>query len=360
MKQKIQTLQSWRFFSFLGIFLLHVNIWAPTQSSTAAFGVSFFIVLSGFLLSLHYYDKVEEIPLKIRNCLSFAKQKISKIYLLHIITFIIAVILSIDSLQMTSSLNILDFIKRAIVNIFLVQTWIPDPKYYYSFNAVSWYLSLSAFLYFMTIPLLKVIRKYMESKTIRIASIASIVIFQLLYSMFIAKHAENIGYFTYIFPIFRVFDFFAGCILGSIFLEIRLDNKSKYNKVRCTIFEALSIVAVFIGIILNPIVPLSMKNSVCWLPITLIVIFIFSFEYGFISKAISNKFIIHLGNISAELFLIHQLVINFMIKTGSFSFLPTYLLPFVAFIISIAVSELFHKFLNLIRPSRYKSKGQHI
>lgn len=52
--KRIESLETLRGIAFLGIFLLHVGF--PIQWATL--GVSIFFVLSGFLLTYHYFDSL--------------------------------------------------------------------------------------------------------------------------------------------------------------------------------------------------------------------------------------------------------------------------------------------------------------
>jgi peptidoglycan/LPS O-acetylase OafA/YrhL len=344
---KIQTLQSWRFFAFLGIFLSHIQDWVPMETIFASFGVSLFIVLSGFLISLHHYDNIEKTSLKIENCFNFTINKISKIYLLHIITFFIAVILLIHSYP--ENVNyiielIINFV-IAVPNIFLIQSWINDENFYFSFNGVSWFLSTLIFLYFITIPLLKIIKKYLTSMPKKIFVILLCIIFQKIISLFFYEYcATDDNYFVYIFPPFRIFEYFSGCILGRIFIEIKSEKRHKKNWF--TLMEILAILLTILHVKVNYLISSCVGISVYRLPVILIVILVFSFENGFISKCINNKFLINLGNISGELFLFHQIVIKYMQTVNYFSHMPKYFLPILALIISIIISELYYKYIR--------------
>lgn len=56
--------------------------------------------------------------------------------------------------------------------------------------------------------------------------------------------------------------------------------------------------------------------SAMWIVPNLCLLFTFSYENGWISKLLGNKFFVMLGNISMEMFLIHQVFINYVSKTG--------------------------------------------
>lgn len=100
-----------------------------------AFGVSIFIVQSGFL-GARKYDNTYDISFK--NVLSNVKRKVGKFYWLHIFTLVL-------SLPLAKQAFCSDFIKTAvalILNTLMLQSFVPLAEIFFSFNAVSWYLTL--------------------------------------------------------------------------------------------------------------------------------------------------------------------------------------------------------------------------
>lgn len=115
-------------------------------------GVSFFILISGYALGLKYLDKIETVTL--RSSFEFSFIRIKKFLKLHFFTLFLVMPLCINLLKKP-----LSFALKLLFNITLLQTWIPSQNIYFSFNAVAWYLSLTAFLYFIAPKALVVISK---------------------------------------------------------------------------------------------------------------------------------------------------------------------------------------------------------
>ena len=119
-------------------------------------------------------------------------------------------------------LNVVKF----VLNILLVQAWVPRGEMYFSLNGVAWYLSVCTFLYFMFPVILKRIKGF-KQKWSAIAGIAWILMLQVVIS-FGVDHItlpEIIDNFpkwaTYILPIYRLGDFVIGCCLGYLYVNRR-------------------------------------------------------------------------------------------------------------------------------------------
>ncbi len=105
-------------------------------------GVSFFFVLSGFILTI-VYPTLPKHQIK-----QFYLARFARIWPAHIAALIFFLMLLHNKLPATISQLII-----LITNITLIQGWIPDIDYYFSFNAPSWSISTEAFFY-LCFPLL--------------------------------------------------------------------------------------------------------------------------------------------------------------------------------------------------------------
>ena len=151
MKGRIDSLQAVRAIACLLIFMHHCYI-----CGTGALGAAIFIMLSGFLMCLSYYDR--SLPRTPIDCLRFSARKIWKLYPLHIAMLLIPL-----SGQIYGLVNGLvapaRLFEKLAANALLVHAWIPLNDFYFSFNVPSWYLSVGLFLYFM----LPVVLRAMDS-----------------------------------------------------------------------------------------------------------------------------------------------------------------------------------------------------
>ena len=98
-------------------------------------GVAFFLMLSGFVLSLRYGGKLREGSFHYGR---FLKRRFLKLYPLHLLCLVFFLAVARPRLDLSVLLNAL-----------LLQSWVPRPDYYFSCNSVSWFLSSLFFCYLL-------------------------------------------------------------------------------------------------------------------------------------------------------------------------------------------------------------------
>ena len=323
-KEKIDSLQALRASAFLGIFLSHCKV-----ISLGVWGVSVFFVLSGFLMTYSYYDR--DLSLSPVSSLKFAIGKTGKLYSLHLITMLANLILPVLFSGAALLGEVRNHAGKMLLNALLVQAWIPSSEYYFSMNGVAWFLSSILFLYFLFPYLLRLVR--------RISSIPKAILWMILVYLIqivIARIARTAAvpkavsdnfnkWLTYICPAFRFGDFCIGGLLGFIFIRTRAKEGDRPEPMKkCiaynTLFE-VGAVALFVvsqmvysktiiinGIWLN-------YYSCLFLPSSLLLVWIFAGRRGLITKLLSRKWMIYLGNLSSYAFLIHLVAIKYVQKS---------------------------------------------
>lgn len=306
---KVDSLQALRALAFLGIFLEHAKFayrW-PTL------GVSIFFVMSGFLLTYRY----ENIDLSIspKNCLLFSLNKIKKLYPLHIFTMLCAAIISaLDIARNGYSLRpATDLLVKLILHSTLLQTWIPYWTISSSLNEVAWFLSVIMFLYFM-FPWIK---RFVEQNSIAKLCIACIIILlaQVIVCVpllsILGSRSQVYIWFMYNFPVFRLGDFFIGCVLKRLYFESKIND---IGTITATFFElcatALTVLIYFwCAHDHNNVVLKAMSNwTTLYITIAAIWVALFAANKGLITRVLSNRLTINVGNISAFAFLIHFII----------------------------------------------------
>ena len=311
---KIESLQALRTIAFLGIFLTH----ASSAYGWPSLGVSVFLVLSGFLMMRNYRGKIHSPDAK-KNFV-FALRRIKKIYNLHIITMMALIVYEILYYLMRHEkfLKFLGIIRDAILNVFLVQNWIPKTSINTSLNGVAWFLSVTVFLYFV-FPYLCVFVKdkptaFLFASPVVVMALQLTLCFAFL-KLFPGK-TDAYTWFMYFFPVFRVGDFYAGMCLSEIYG--RSKAKPADDIVRFSVYElvalAYTIATVFIlrGDRSSDVRAMLFNETTFYIPMAAVWIYLFIRCGGVITRTLNNSVLRKLGDISPYMFLIHFVVTQYV------------------------------------------------
>lgn len=270
------------------------------NSMLGCIGVSVFFMMTGYLSI--YTDSYDGKEYHFKEHMKRLLHKIKKFYPLHMLTLILSLPLSMHIIH--DEYPILKFAS----NVFLVQAWIPDEKFYYGFNGVSWFLSALYFFY-MVEPFLVKLIKNLTFLQLKIC-ICCIITFFIIYCFLIRK-LEYAYYMSYIFPMARCLD----CLIGMCICE--------YGKYKCSMkmmnnkYITLALLSIVIfDMCLVKAAALSkcvggeyIFNSACWIIPHSVLLFICGKE----KLAFESKILIFIGDISMELFLIHKIVYRYLL-----------------------------------------------
>ena len=310
---KSASLQALRALAFLGIFFSHANFFI----NWSGLGVSIFFVLSGFLL-MHRYGEKELFP-SIKRNLTFSVNRIRKLYPLHIITMLCTVVLFIIDIANRGATirSVVGLLGKIAVNITLTQTWVPHTSINVSLNGVAWYLSVLLFLYFM----FPYISRFIQSKKkdslclICIILLALQIVLCIPFLLVFRVDSPVYVWFMYCFPVFRLVDFFAGCVSYKFYEDF---SRHEIGAVKATIAEiTATIVTIFICLWENQehnnILLQAIDNwTTLYIPLAVIWVILFAVNKGLISKILTNKLFVFIGNISPYLFLIHYVITQYV------------------------------------------------
>lgn len=307
------------------------------------FGVTFFFVLSGFVLCYNYYKKINKVTSN--NITSFAKKRLAHIYPTHVITFIISLPLLYKDILKYPLKNA----AKAVINIMLLQSFIPKQSVYFSFNAVSWNLSSLMLFYILFPVILNIIKKSTKNGNSKLA-VTYIAILMIVEFIFVTifKFSLYSHWLFYISPFFRLLD----CTIGMLLAIIYLQNKEcKINLYVINILESISLLALIVALINFKYINQVYRYGIYYMPFLCFIIYIYAFQKGFISKVLKKKIFIYLGSISYSFYMIHQLVLRYV---GHFSILKKYpiSIALVSFFISLIAAQILYKYFE--NPLRKK------
>jgi peptidoglycan/LPS O-acetylase OafA/YrhL len=302
----ILPLSALRFFVIVLIYFHHLSY--PGGLGPAA--VTFFFVLSGFIMA--YNNNSKFVCLDVERLKSFYIKRLSGLYPLHILTFIV----SIPIVYVT---NFKTNILYTLANIFLLQSYFPNGAQVFAFNGLSWFLADIIFFYFVTpFALFFLFKLNAEGNN---KTLLSLLVFLFICEIGLAYPFINkiepysFGWwFIYISPYFRIFDYMIGLVLGLIFISSK-GSVAHHLVISRILFSALEVISIlffvysfyWIRFIPYP----SLQMGTYFIPFCTLVIYVFSFQRGIISLILSNKIFVYLGGLSFTIYLTHQLVISY-------------------------------------------------
>lgn len=293
----INSLTSLRFIFALMVFGTHcyvINPFFDTHFFKEGFvGVSFFFVLSGFIIAYNYQKRLTDHP---ETRKSFWVARFARVYPLHWLTLAMAVLLG----GYVAATGPTDWWEHFLSSFFLVQSYIPQADYYFSFNSPSWSLC-SEQLFYVLFPLIVPFANSARRLSYLFAACAILVPI----GMYLTP-VELIKGYWYVNPIARLPDFMLGMLIYQAYRRLEYRN---VTYLQGTVMEVLAM-AVFALFFFGAEGVDKVYRYSCyyWLPVSCILL-VFSLQKGAISRALSNKYMIIGGEISYSFYLLHLLVI---------------------------------------------------
>lgn len=158
-------------------------------------GVSFFYVLSGFVLTWSWRS----------GALAFFRRRFARIYPAHVVTWVLGGALAVYVGRHTTA-------GIAVANLFLVQAWVPSNDYFTGMNGVSWSLSCEAFFYAL-FPLLVGVAALASA---RLRALAFALLVAGIVAIPVSTHLPPLRelWITYIFPPTRLLEFCCGILVA--------------------------------------------------------------------------------------------------------------------------------------------------
>ena len=324
----IRTLQSLRFFFIMLVVLSHYI--GSSFDFGGECGVSFFFILSGFVLSFAYSERISK---GIFSTKPFLLRQWTKIYPLHIITFIIMFALDLRLGKYCD-------ITAVIANILLLQSWVPADSFYFVANSPSWFLCDILFFYAVFSSLNKLILRTDNKKIISI----SIIVFLLYICLMVILPSHLVNPILYANPLTRLLDFIIGIILYKLYISDKgialKDIINSKSSITVSLIELSLILLVVITAFVYPhLQPRVRTVSIFWLSMPIFILFFAMSDKsnGIISKLLQGKTILWLGNISFCIYIIHAPVLRIFnsisVQTGISDLPSLHFLLFTAILI---------------------------
>ena len=279
----IETLQSLRFVFVMMIFLSHFAC-RELQPFDAGgdCGVAFFFLLSGFVLSLGYGERIRQGQFSYR---AFLRKRLLRSYVPH--WFCLAFFLVVSGASADG---------KVLLNALLLQSWIPDRDYYFSCNSVSWFLSSLLFCY-AVFPL--VFRHV--SKRLTAVLLAAYVGACWL------TPADRINAWLYVHPLARFVDFYLGMALYRYYEHHQEPLPSAWA-------EPLVVLLLMGALAVYPVADAKLRNAPLYWLVLVPFILVFVRQQGVVSEWLRTRPMQWLGSLSMPLFLTHQMLIGILLR----------------------------------------------
>lgn len=272
MYSPLPSLTGLRFVAALFVFFYHITMtmelpgvgpispfaddgWANSLASAFAnggyAGVSFFFVLSGFVLT--WSTRPGE------RTTAFLRRRLLKIFPTHLVTWAICMVLFAAAVSPASTW---------LLNLFLLQTYVPDGAVFQAVNAPSWSLSVELLFYAVVFPLAislvrrASVRSLWTWAAVMVAGMVGVVLLATALAPSYADMPVFPYWLTHYFPVSRAFEFVLGMLLA------RLVAAGKFPRVG--VLPAVALMAV--GYVVSLYVPFLYRTSVATvLPIAVLI-----------------------------------------------------------------------------------------
>lgn len=306
----------------------------------ADIGVSFFYLLSGFVM-MFAYGKKANIHLSSYFQARFAR--VYPVYLLALLLVLIHYVLNHQEIDYSGLL----------LNAFAIQAWIPAKAI--SFNSPAWSLAVEFFFY----AIFPFVLKYMYKKEIFYKSAIAIILFwiisQLVFNLMYHSSMytgvdSNMHNFLYYFPLMHVSSFLVGTLAGYYFLNINRQVQRNYDA------ALLAIIALFIVILKYP-TGLNYHNGLLAIMFVPFIILL-SLNNGWMTKIFNLPAFVFLGEISYGMYILQYPVFTWSRSAlkfiGCTSKAPIF---YISFIILVIVSGLSYYYVETPLRNRIRRWG---
>ncbi|MDO4181520.1 MAG: acyltransferase [Bacteroidales bacterium] len=293
----IDTLTSLRFIFALMVFGAHCYViddfFNDHFFKEGFVGVSFFFVLSGFIIAYNYQEKLQANEVSKRT---FWVARIARVYPLHWLTLLVAAILG----NYVVASGTVDWLKHFFASFVLVQAYVPQPDYFFSFNSPSWSLCCEQLFYICFPFLVPLAKNYRHLIAFLVVAAVLMVI-----GMYFTPEADIKSYW-YVNPITRFPDFIVGMLVFRLYVWLK---DKRITARQGSILEIASVVLFLLFYLCASDVPKVYRYSCYyWLPVSFVLLS-FSLQRGIISRLLTNRLFIVGGEISYSFYLIHLFLI---------------------------------------------------
>jgi len=311
-------------------------------------GVTFFFVLSGFVLTWSWDDR--------RDKIGFYGRRFARVWPLHAVTFLAVALVVLPLVDRDAP-----SLGQGILGLLLLQSWSWDVGTYFAGNAVSWSLSAEVFFY-AVLPLLV---PYLVGRGRRAAwsVVAGCVVVLAVLPLVVRALDVSHGLLSLaVFPGYRVGEFLVGVVIGWAF---RSGWRPAWS-LRQAAFLCVGAYSLA-TVLLNPLVHAEVRDDralvnlygglLMLLPFAALIAAVAAADLGERRSWLASKPMVLLGEASFALYLVHASVVLLLAEQGHGQrFLGGLGLAGLAVVLSVLASVLLHR--GVERPAEARIRAR--
>jgi len=302
-KVELSSLTGIRFYAALFVYVFHVVLTIPGVdalsgrslfSNAADVGVSFFFVLSGFILTYNYADVFRD-GISAAGYKRFVWDRLMKIYPVHFLTLLLVLPIAIFSPHLP-----LDW--RAVpLHLLLLQCFWPSstPAFSAYLNVPSWSISCEWFFYLLA-PAAIFLALGQRRRWLPVVIVMGYAC-GLGLVLWNGQSDEARLYFVSRFAPSRFMEFLVGVFLARVFLTSSGQKLAEVSGLG----QALGIGLIMAGVMYRPYAAWPLWGGLLYVPGTVLLILGLAYGRGFFVAHLSRPGLNRLGMASFSLYLVH-------------------------------------------------------
>jgi peptidoglycan/LPS O-acetylase OafA/YrhL len=288
---RLEQLTFSRFLAAISIVIYHYGLhFFPFNSlplagllQSANLGVSYFFILSGFVMIIAYGRRGE------LDAVDFWKQRFARIYPVYFLSLSLCLLFNINS-------DIRGY-SSVLLNVFAIQAWYPGKVL--TFNFPAWSISVEFFFYAIFPFLLNSVYSRRKLRTYLIPIAILFILTQVITQFLNVQPSYHLQQgkmdFLFYFPLLHLSQFLVGNLAGLFFIH-KFKRRRNYDflivlVVLCTVFLLISRTSLLLsnGLMAFVFVPL---------------ILLLSANTGWITKVFKQRPLVYLGDISFTVYIL--------------------------------------------------------
>lgn len=287
--RRLHSLTGLRFFAATAVAMMHsLAIYKLPIVDLGFIGVSFFFVLSGFVLT--WAGAAEG------GAVIFLRNRIAKLFPLSAATLAVAALIPV-----AQNSNALSFLQ----SLTLTQAWWPWSAS--SFNPVAWSLSAEAFFYLLLPPIAAVMVRFSTKELIGTVIFLAVLQPVLGIACQLTLGAQVSHFITYNLPLYRLPEFVIGIALALILKAGYVPSHS--TQLSAAAFTTAGVTLTFLGDLLH-VVPWWISQTLMLPAIVVLIWTAARRELAGSSRLLSGPVLVRLGELSFAFYMVHYLVLG--------------------------------------------------